>query len=287
MFSKEAYEKSGATEEERIEWAKTHLVGTGPYILAEFNRDQSLKWVKNPDWWRGEPLLDEIDVTIVVDANTASTMMQAGQADVWQSADAQGRAEMVDKGFAIQSGWAGFQYHLMPNTMDANSVCADQRVREAVEYALDKQAICDAIGYGFYIPLDAVAPAGEWGADAIKVKRGYDPEKAKALLVEAGYANGCPIDLLAIAEAGGRSTGAEVVKGFLDAAGFITNIDIADAGRFYGSVFGTGWKDLAFMFSGNDVTYLMSCCAWWGRSPRPTWRASSGRRSSTRYLSLL
>ena len=96
------------------------------------------------------------------------------------------------------------------------------------------------------------------------VKRGYDPAKAKELLVDAGYADGCPIDLLAVAEAGGRNTGAEAIKGYLDAAGFVTNIDIADPGRFYGSVFGTGWKDLAFMFSGNDVNYLMSCCAWWG-----------------------
>ena len=123
MFSQEAYEKNGGQD-----WASTNLVGTGPYILEEFNRDQSLKWVKNPSWWGGDPLLDVIEVTIVVDAITASVMMQAGQADVWQPADAQALAEMVDKGFMTQSGWAGFQYHLMPNTKDAASVTADQKV---------------------------------------------------------------------------------------------------------------------------------------------------------------
>ena len=84
--------------------------------------------MKNPSWWGGDPLLDVIEVTIVVDAITASVMMQAGQADVWQPADAQALAEMVDKGFMTQSGWAGFQYHLMPNTKDAASVTADQKV---------------------------------------------------------------------------------------------------------------------------------------------------------------
>jgi peptide/nickel transport system substrate-binding protein len=263
MFSQEAYEKNGGQE-----WASNNLVGTGPFLLEEFNRDQSLRWVKNPNWWGGDVLLDAIEVSIIPDATTASAMMEAGQADLWQSADAQGLAQMKEKGFTTQSGWAGFQYHLMPNTVDPNSPMADQKVREAVEYALDKKAICDAIGYGFYIPIDVVAPEGEWGSDRVVVQRDYDPEKAKALLAEAGYADGCPVDILAVAEAGGRNTGAEAIKGYLDAAGFITNIDIADAGRFYGSVFGTGWKDLAFMFSGNDVTYLMSCAAWWSPTPK-------------------
>ena len=268
MVSQAAYEASGATEEERIDWASGNLVGTGPFKLAEFNRDQSLKWVKNPDWWGGEVLLDAIEVSIVVDATTASQMMQAGEADLWQSADAQGRKEMADKGFKIQSGWAGFQYHMMPNTADSTSPASNQKVREALEYALDKPALCEAIGYGYYEPIYTVSPEGEWGSDRIVVKRDYDPEKAKALLVEAGYPDGCPIDILCIAEAGGRNTGGEIAKNYLDAAGFITNLDIADAGRFYGSVFGTGWKDFAFMFSGNDVVYLMSCCAWWGPQPK-------------------
>ncbi len=103
---------------------------------------------------------------------------------------------------------------------------------------------------------------------AIKVKRDYNAEKAKELLTAAGYADGCPIDLLAVVEAGGSNTAAEAIKGYLDAAGFVTNIDIGDPGRFYGSVFGAGWKDVALMFSGNDYNYLMSCNAWWGPQPK-------------------
>ena len=171
---------------------------------------------------------------------------------------------MNDKGFKVQTGWAGFQYHLMPNTMDPASPLAKPKVREAVEYALDKTAITDAIGYGFYFPIYAVSPEGEWGSDAVTGQaRCTMSRKPRQLLAEAGYADGCPIDLLAFAEAGGSNTAAEAIKGYLDAAGFVTNIDIADPGRFYGSVFGTGWKDLALMFSGNDYNYLMSANAWW------------------------
>ena len=267
MLSQAAYEANGG-ENGGMEWCSENLVGTGPFLLKEFNRDQSLVWEKNPNYWGGEVYLDGIEVQIIPDNTTASAMMQAGQADIWQSADAQGQKEMQDMGYTLQEGWAGFQYHLMPNTMDETGPMADQRVREAVEYALDKEAIHAAIGYGRGFPLYAVSPPGEWGGEAIAVKRAYDVEKAKALLAEAGYADGCPITILAVAETGGRSTGAEAVKGYLDEAGFITTLDIADAGRFYGSVFGTGWDDLALMFSGNDVVYLMSCAAWWGPTPK-------------------
>src|SRR5665648_331283 len=104
---------------------------------------------------------------------------------------------MIDKGFEVQTGWTGFQYHLMPNTVSADSPFKDLKVREAVEYALDRLAISEAIGYGRYVPISEVAPEGEWGAGSSTNIREYDPEKAKQLLTEAGYADGLAIDLLA------------------------------------------------------------------------------------------
>lgn len=276
MFSEDAYMKSGTDEKTRTEWAVNNLVGTGPFTLKEYKRDESLVWVKNPNYWREGPLLDEIDVTVIPDATTAGAMMEAKQADIWINADAQSQSEMLAKGFTVQTGWAGFLWHLMPNTMDPKSPMNDQRVREAVEYALDKPAIVKAIGYGRYDPLYDVAAPGQWGSGTSGIKREYDPAKAKQLLTDAGYPNGLPIDLLAVMETGGRSAGAEAVKGYLDAAGFVTNLDIADPGRFYGSVFGTGWKDLALMFSGQDATYLTSASRWW--SPEPMTNLASFKR---------
>ena len=263
MFSKAAFEANGGEA-----WAMDHCVGTGPMVMKEFVRDQSITWEKFPDYWQKPlPNLDGIDYKIIPDATTASALMQAGQADIWQNADAQAQDEMKSKGFTDQSGWAAFLYHLMPNTIDPASPLNKQPVREAVEYALDKEAICKAVGYGIYKPIYEVAPEGEWGAGSAKVKRAYDPAKAKQLLTDAGYPNGCPLDLLAIAETGGRSVVGEAAKGYLDDAGFQINLDIADPGRFYGSVFGTGWKDLALMFSGTDPNYLISSNRWWSPTP--------------------
>ena len=243
-------------------------MGTGPFKLDKFERDVSLTWVKNADYWqKGKPYLDRVEVSFIPDATTASAMMQAGQADLWVNADAQAQNDMKSKGFVLQGGWAGFQYHLMPNTTDPKSKFNDIRVREAVDYALDKPAIANAIGYGIYKPMTEIAPVGEWGPDPSHPVRNYDPAKAKQLLADAGYPDGLKISLLAPMGTGGRNVAAEAVKGYLDAAGFQTNIDIADPGRFYGSVFGTGWTDLALMFSAVDVNYLISATRWWGPNP--------------------
>jgi peptide/nickel transport system substrate-binding protein len=263
MFSKDAFEKNGGEE-----WATTNCVGTGPMVMKEFVRDQSITWEKNPNYWQKDlPYLDGIDYKIIPDATTAAALMESGQGDIWQNATAQSQDEMKKKGFALQSGWAGFIYHLMPNTIDPASPLSKPQVREAVEYALNKEEFCQAVGYGIYQPVYEVAPAGEWGSGASKIKRSYDPEKAKQLLVEAGYPNGCPLDLLAVIQTGGRNVEAEAIKGYLDAAGFVVNLDIADPGRFFGSVFGTGWKDLAYMFSGTDPNYLISANRWWSPTP--------------------
>jgi ABC-type transport system substrate-binding protein len=122
----------------------------------------------------------------------------------------------------------------------------------------------------------AVEPESEWGGKVVTDPYKYDPAKAKALLVQAGYANGCPVDLLAVAGAGGSNTYAEAIKNYLDAAGFKTNLDIVDSGKFYGAVFGTGWKDLALMFSGMDPNALISCNRWW--SPTPMTNLASFKR---------
>jgi len=266
MFSKEAFEKNGGAD-----WARTHVVGTGPFILQEYNRDQSVKWVKNPDYWQqGLPYLDGIELMCLPDRNTAALTMMAGDADFWQSPTPQYLAQFKEKGVNVNIRIAkvGLGTGLIFNLADPNSPVADQRVREAMEYAVDKAAINEATGYGFTQVMDAVTPDPEWGADSIPVKREYNPEKAKQLLAEAGYANGCPITILALVEEGGRNTGAEAMKGYLDAAGFQTTLDIADPGRFFGSAFGTGWKDCIAMFWGVDENFLFSLAAWFGPSPK-------------------
>jgi peptide/nickel transport system substrate-binding protein len=270
QYSKEAWENAGATDEERNEWAGSHLVGTGPFVLEEFERDVSLKWVKNENYWQEDrPYLDGIEVTIIPDPVTARALMEAGDADVW-GAPAKDALELMDMGFYKQSGWAVLPMGLWPNTAVPESKWQDIRLREAVEYALDKEAIAQAMGQGLYLPLKALPWEGEWGYDPNR-GRDYDPDKARELMADAGYTpdNPLPIKILSLNDPV-TTDAVTMLKGFLDEVGFEVELDLADVGRFYGSIFAppTADMDLHWWFAGGmDTNYLQTYIRWFSTDP--------------------
>ena len=252
IFSQAAWDKAGGGDLAKAkQWAYQNIVATGPFKLGNFTPDVSISWVKNTDYWQqGKPYLDGIDVRFIPNQVTASQMMQAGEADIWATADLQNQADMVAKGFIRQSSQGlGLSQVIIPNNTDPNSKWHNKKLREALEYALDKTAISKALSFGFGEPLNGVAPKGMWGYIENET-RPYDPAKAKALLAEAGYPNGLKVTMLCLAGSGGRNTLAEAVKGYLDAAGFETTLDVADGGRFNTSAWKNGWDDLLLQWIG-------------------------------------
>ncbi len=263
ILSRAAYETKGK------DWARMNLVGTGPFKLVDWKRDNYMKWERFGDYWqKGLPYLDNIDVRVIPDPVTASSLMEARQADVWLAPPVQYQSQLDKKGMKRQAFWPGTPNFIYINTKNPNSPLANLKVREAIEYALDKAAMAKALGYGYFTPMNMIAPPGEYGYDPDYKGRGYDPDKAKKLLMEAGYTKGLKLRLLAMAEMGGRNTIAEALKGYLDQAGFDIDIDVADAGRFFNSLWVNGWDDLAVYITGIDETYLATIQYWFGPEPR-------------------
>jgi len=270
MYSKEAWMKaSGGDLEKGKEWARTHIVGTGPFMLKDYKRDVGVTWTKNPNYWRkGRPYLDGIEVRYIPDDVTASTMFLAKEADIW-GAPAREQADLMKKGFHRQASWPALGYAIWPNTANPNSKWKDKRLREALEYALDKEAIAKALGFGLYKPLKSLPPEGEWGYDPNYNPRPYNPEKAKQLLAEAGYPNGLKAKLLVFFTPADRDAGTAVMQ-YLNAAGFQIELDVADPGRFFGTIFNTPPGpdfDLSWFFTGRDTNYLMSYLRWFSTEP--------------------
>jgi peptide/nickel transport system substrate-binding protein len=271
IVSKEAWEKaSGGDLAKGKEWARTHCVGTGPFMLKEYKRDVSLTWVKNPNYWRkGKPYLDGIEVRFIPDSVTASAMVQAKEVDGWNGAPPKDQVELMKKGFKRQSSWPALGNAIWINTAHPKSKWQDKKLREALEYALDKDAIAKAMGFGLYIPLKSLPPKGEWGYDPNYNPRPYNPEKAKELVAAAGYPNGLNAKLMVFFTPDAKEAGT-AVKQYLDAAGFQIELDVADPGRFFSTVYGAPPgpdADLYIWITGRDNNYLQAYMRWFSTEP--------------------
>jgi peptide/nickel transport system substrate-binding protein len=272
MYSKAAWDKaSGGDLKKGQEWARTHVVGTGPFMLKEYKRDVHIIWEKNTNYWRkGRPYLDGIEVRYIPDPVTASAMIQAKEVDAWNQPPAKDQVDLLKKGFTRQSDWPALGYSLWINNANPESKWQDKRLRDAVEYALDKEAITKAIGFGLYRPLKTLPPEGEWGYDPDYNPRPYNPEKARQLVAEAGYPNGLTIKLLAPVFFPGFKDASTAVKQYLDEVGFHVDLDLADPGRFFGTIY---WKaagpdlDLSFWITGRDTNYLQTYMRWFSTEP--------------------
>jgi len=276
MYSKAAWDAaSGGDLAKGKEWARAHLVGTGPFILKDFQPDVSMTWVKNPNYWqKGKPYLDGIDVKIIPDPVTARAAFEAGEGDVW-GASAKDAVELIAKGYFEQVAWPVLPWGLWPNTANPASKMSNKSVREALEYAINKEAITKAIGHGLYKTLKSLPWEGEMGYDPAS-GRSFDVAKAKELLASAGYSasNPCKVTLLTTNAFGPDPIDAcTMVKQMLDTVGFEVTIDQADAGRFFGTAYGkanvpAADQDLLWYFAGGcDTNYLQTYVRWFSTQP--------------------
>jgi peptide/nickel transport system substrate-binding protein len=182
MYSPEALKKNGE------DWAATHPVGTGPFMLKEFQPNISLTLVKNPDYWqKGLPYLDGIEMKQVTNAMTQMLTLKAGQAHAIYAVQ-EAAAQLRDEGYPLQIAPGS----LLTMTFDTKNseYFSKLKVRQAIEYAIDKEAICSGPGEGIYTPVYQIVPSTSPDYNKACPPRKYDPVKAKKLLAEAGYPNG-------------------------------------------------------------------------------------------------
>ena len=250
MASKEAFENAGPDDETRIAWARENPVGTGPFKVVEFQRDTLYKLDRNEDYWEpGKPHLDGIELRYIPDPMVAAATMEAGEADIWVNVSTpQHIIDLQEKGFKINES-TGMFFAILFDSNDPDSPFANQKVREAVEYAIDRPTIAQMLGQGLWEPLhqmsSSISPAYIEGYDP----RPFNPEKARQLLEEAGYSDSIHTTLLAMDA--DRDAIAAIQSNLAD-VGITVDLDIADFGRYLGSLFVEGWSGLAYGLSGID-----------------------------------
>ncbi len=169
-------------------------VGTGPFKFAEWKSGEYIRVVRNPDYWRADKAgkIDEIVFTFIPDANTRLNALKAGEYD-WGQIQPNQAAEMKDlPGYQTllvdQNSWLHFDFSV--KTERGKKLFGDQKVRQAIFYAIDRNAIANDIMQGTVKVADTVVAPSSPYFNADVPKYAFDPEKAKQMLDEAGWTVG-------------------------------------------------------------------------------------------------
>ncbi len=161
-------------------------IGTGPYQVESWHRGDRITLAAYKNWWRGTPKAEKVVFWAVPEASTRVAAALSGDADVAGQVPPiqtgriknSGSAVVVASDSGVQPIFGGIIYDRPPFN--------DVRVRQALNYAVNRQAIVDRLLQGYGKPMGQFCPTGTVGYDTATAPFPYDPAKAKALLKEAG-----------------------------------------------------------------------------------------------------
>ena len=206
----------------------TKPVGTGPFKFSNWVQGDRVELVKNPDYW-GEPAkLDKVVFKFISDPTAAFAAMMAGDIDAFPNYPApENLAQFAaDPRFRVIVGSTEGETILAMN--HAREPFQDIRVREALSHAIDRKAIIEGAMFGYGTPIGShFAPHNPAYTDLTGFAP-YDPERAKALLAEAGVSGLRPTLMLPPPSYARR--GGEIVAAQLRAVGIepqIVNVEWA------------------------------------------------------------
>ncbi len=200
--------EAGETDEDRAKAFSRHPVGTGPFLLSEWRTGSSMLLTRNPHYWAVDsngtqlPYLDEIRVEVIPDDATRILKLQAGELDLVEHVPFSRVAELqADPGVNMVLFPSTRNYGIVVNNRkslsDGNpNPMHDRRVRQAMNYAINKEAMLKVVFFGIGNPSSGMVPSSTPHAfPAGNVPYPYDLARAKALLAEAGYPDGFEISI--------------------------------------------------------------------------------------------
>ncbi len=200
-------------------------VGTGPFMFSSWSFNNQLVLTCNEDYWKGASALPGVVIKIIPDTETQSMMFESGELDILDldyAADSVDRFTETYPDQIVQGPRVGITYFTMNFNKEPFS---DVKVRKAVQMAIDRQAILDALYGGRGQIEQGIFPHGLIGFNADQEEINYDPEGAKALLAEAGYADGFDMEIAADSSASDTITMAlEIVSSQLAEVGINAEI---------------------------------------------------------------
>jgi len=227
------------------------IVGSGPFQVVEWQKGKFLRLVANKDYWGGAPKVDELIFENYRNADTMSADLKSGGIDaaielpLAQVPSLQSAPNLtVLKGTHWRFNELGFNCYDSPNSL-GNPVLLDEKFRQALSWAIDRQKICDVAFFGQADVGSTLLPP--YSAFHYEPVAGelftYDPEEAKTQLDLAGYedvngdglretTDGKPLDLdlMVTNDSPENKTAAKLIAGWFNDVGVKVTLRIVDAG---------------------------------------------------------
>ncbi len=232
-------------------------VGAGPMKLVTWNDGSKLVYERYEGYWRDDrPLVDGIEMKVITDSSTRLRSVMSGQTDLAYQLEGR-QLPLIQRGGRLE-GYTGptvycFQLYLN----HSRGPMKELKVRQALNYAIDREALVKATMSGAGEPAYMNLPSSHWAYDEeVANLYSYDPDKARALLAEAGYPDGVELDMRGYSDQGSVQR-QEVILSML--------ADVGIKGRFRT---GTIAEASAAYFGEKKEGDLLSS-AWTGR-PDPT-----------------
>lgn len=223
----------GATHEE----LRLHGNGTGPFMQETFEPNAPVRVLKaNPNYWQeGLPKVPCLEVTVAQESVAAISAIKSGQVDLVLNVDPTGIPALQGDS-SIKLLETGASNSMTISMWVDEPPFDDNRVREALKYAVDRQAMIDSVllGYG-QVGNDNPVPPSSPNAFT-STPRPYDVEKAKALLAEAGHGDGLEFDLYTAEGVPGMVNMAQTFSQMLAEIGVTANVIETPADSYWDDV---------------------------------------------------
>src|SRR6266566_3626975 len=211
---------------------RKHPIGAGPYKFVSHTPGVEVVLEAYPGYWRHVPYVKRLIMKSVPEGTTRVAMLKKGEADMAFVLDGP-EAENVQRDprlALVATRHASVFWIEFADQWDPKSPWHDKRLRQAVNYALDRKAISDAACLGFCPPSGVIVPRVMDYALQVE-PHPYDPQKAKQLLADAGYPRG--FDAGEMTPIPGFATIAEAAVNYLNTVGIRVRLRQMERATFY------------------------------------------------------
>ncbi|MBR5266123.1 MAG: hypothetical protein IKV63_05865 [Clostridia bacterium] len=227
---------------------ETNMMGTGPMMLEYYKPNSELKMVRFDDYWQGACRATSITRKIIPEASSLTIALEAGEIDYINELNSIDIARVRENPDlkTVEMASANVAY------MGLNTTKApfdNVKVRQALQYASNKESIVEVLYEGFGVPCNSVFPTVAVAYNDQLDAYAYDIEKAKELLVEAGYPDGFEFEVVVSSDI--RSRAAQILQQDYQSVGITVNIELMEFGAMLDYLSGKDHQAWIMSWSGS------------------------------------